>query len=280
MRISFAVLATLLAAPAFAQTGTLDQQSPMSNVSFNGNLIGWDRAQNAQVGVAGTLEGIEFEVWGLPTVGATVNIYGPNATQGPPTGAPAASFYCFGGGGGWVTTFVDMSAANLQFQVGDFFIIEWIGSSPGIDFKGNAGFPSALYPYEFWETGGSGSYMTTSGTTKLGFNSYMLPLAPPGPTIALTGACPGPATVQMTNMTAGGLVGLGYSRNLGNAVIPTGGCAGTVLDLAGPTLLTQVVADGQGAANFQGNIPVTACGNVHLQALDFSSCETSNLLAL
>ncbi|HEX9793053.1 MAG TPA: hypothetical protein VGC54_03640 [Planctomycetota bacterium] len=41
-----------------------------------------------------------------------------------------------------------------------------------------------------------------------------------------------------------------------------------------------VAADANGHITFNANVPAAACGRVFLQAIDLSSCDTSNVVGL
>ncbi len=102
-----------------------------------------------------------------------------------------------------------------------------------------------------------------------------------GPVLAVSGICPGPVTVSVTGATPGGSVAIGYSGSTGAFTIPSGfPCAGTVLGLGGtPMLVTILVADGTGAASGGGSLPASVCGG-SIQAVDFGTCTTSNVVPL
>lgn len=99
-------------------------------------------------------------------------------------------------------------------------------------------------------------------------------------TLSVASSCPdaGPATMQTIN-GSGGDVAFVYSMNgSGGFIIPDGNpCAGISLDLAGPVVLGGI-ASGDPAILDIPNVPGNACGGVTLQALDLSTCETSNVV--
>ena len=101
-----------------------------------------------------------------------------------------------------------------------------------------------------------------------------------GPRMTVTGSCPGALTVDMSGLTPGGLVFVGYGTTPGSFVLPQSACAGATLGILAPSVLVQGVADANGDYGFTGNAPPFACGNVHLQAMDYSSCELTNVVAL
>lgn len=268
------LLAAAAASPAIAQTGTLDQDSPTTNVSFNGNLVNWDRAQTILCGLTGLLEGVTFEVYGIPPASSAVNVYGPFFSPSPPTGIPAGSFSIPGGGGGWVNTFVDMTSAGIIMNSGEYWTIEIIGAPGSCDYKGNQ-----VYPWEMWETAGSTTYSAATGNTRVGLATYMLPVPAPVPTISLTGTCPGPATLLGTNMTPGGPVGIGFGFTAGTTSLPGGACAGAAIGVLNAQVIGFVSADLNGDFTFPGNLGPAACGG-YVQVMDIVSCEASNVLSL
>lgn len=65
----------------------------------------------------------------------------------------------------------------------------------------------------------------------------------------------------------------------GSTTKPNGVCAGTTVGLSNPTLAIVIAANGAGAASLTFNAPAGACGR-SVQAVDLSSCSTSNLVTL
>jgi probable HAF family extracellular repeat protein len=96
--------------------------------------------------------------------------------------------------------------------------------------------------------------------------------------LSITGSCPGAATIGITGATPGGTVPLARGTP-GSFIVPGGACAGTELGLASPRLLRTLTADGDGNINLNANLPPGACG-VYLQALDLTTCDTSNVVRL
>ena len=99
------------------------------------------------------------------------------------------------------------------------------------------------------------------------------------PVLSLTGSCPGPVKLSLTGATRKGLVALGGAQAEGSFAVPGGPCPGLVLDLEQPRLLTSRVAGKNGSLTFTRNIPPAACGTF-LQAVDITTCTTSNVLAI
>lgn len=98
--------------------------------------------------------------------------------------------------------------------------------------------------------------------------------------LSISNACPasGPATLTATG-GSGGNIGFVYSSSMGSFIIPGGfTCAGTELGLGGtPTLGGN--ASGDPAILNIPNAPAVACGTIFVQAIDASTCETSNVVA-
>jgi len=98
-----------------------------------------------------------------------------------------------------------------------------------------------------------------------------------GLTLEYGGSCPGPVTATVSGATANGQVALLFATGPGHFTIPGGfTCAGTQLGLNSTVRLVQTgTADGTGAIVFSGNAPSAAC-NGEIQAIDVSTCTTSN----
>lgn len=95
-------------------------------------------------------------------------------------------------------------------------------------------------------------------------------------TMSVSGTCPGLVTIDITSGTPFGRVGIAYSTSLGSFTIPSGPCAGTVLGLDSPIVLTTLNTDAAGDATFVGTAPASACGNF-LQAVDLLPCLPSTV---
>lgn len=101
-----------------------------------------------------------------------------------------------------------------------------------------------------------------------------------GLNLSLSGSCPGPITASVSGATPGGTVAFAYATGPGSLIIPGGTCAGTQLGLNATAMLVGTVsADGSGNASITGNAPPVACGGV-VQAVDASTCTTSNVESL
>jgi len=102
---------------------------------------------------------------------------------------------------------------------------------------------------------------------------------PVGPTLALTGSCPGTMTLLGSGMTPGGVVALAYATQLGTATVGSArACAGTTIGLLNPRSVQFVVADVNGAFSRALSLPQAACGVVSGQGLDLTSCVPTNVV--
>ena len=96
--------------------------------------------------------------------------------------------------------------------------------------------------------------------------------------LTLSGSCPGTQTGSVSGATPNGGVAFIFAQGQGSAVIPGGlTCGGTTLGLdATAFLVGTALADANGNTSLVGTAPAGACGG-YLQALDLSSCATSNV---
>lgn len=101
----------------------------------------------------------------------------------------------------------------------------------------------------------------------------------PGPLLGARGACPGSTTIELADGSPAGDVAFLRGSGPGSTVVPGGPCAGIVVDLAGPRLLAVVTADAAGGLEVVRDLPEAACG-VTIQAVDLTSCSTSNVVQL
>jgi len=99
------------------------------------------------------------------------------------------------------------------------------------------------------------------------------------PGLTVSGACPGTVTVEVTRATPGATLGLVSALVEGSYAIPSGACAGAVLDLDNPALYTTLTADATGGAAASATVPSSACGRV-LQVIDAATCTPSNVAAV
>lgn len=92
-------------------------------------------------------------------------------------------------------------------------------------------------------------------------------------------SCPDPLTLSVTGATPNGQIALVYGTGTGFSVVPDGyTCAGTSLDLAGPVRVAGIAnADASGNLVVSSEVHPGACG-VLFQAIDASTCVTSNVV--
>ncbi|MFT4626262.1 MAG: hypothetical protein ACI8PZ_004939 [Myxococcota bacterium] len=98
--------------------------------------------------------------------------------------------------------------------------------------------------------------------------------------LSVDGACPGPATIDISGVTPGGdavlLVG---NSGLGSDVIPSGPCAGMATDLAGLRMGTRLPGVDDGAWTFSPTLADAWCGRA-IQVLDPATCSLSEAVLL
>jgi hypothetical protein len=99
--------------------------------------------------------------------------------------------------------------------------------------------------------------------------------------LLVSGTCPS-HTMTVARVTPLGLVAPLHANGVGNILVPNDlPCAGTLLGLNNSASLgVLVTANAAGTATYSANLPPRVCGNVFLQALDLSSCGTSQVVKL
>ena len=277
MRALLSLPVALLAAASLpAQSGTLDQQSPFGNAWFNGDAVTLVWQQQVRVGVAGQLEGFELEI-SSANPGATIDLeirVGPGWNTGAAAWTGTATTTI--GGSVWERAFFDTTSANLQFAVGDVFVLQMQGTATGGGIRGDYQAPPNQPPYpEDLFLNGPGCYADCGW--RLGFNTWMLS----GSNLRLskTGVCPGPVTLSVVGATPGGRVALLYGQ-AGSTTSNGPNCPGTTVDIASPPAVGAILtADGGGSAALSFSAPSGACG-LTVQAVDLPSCVASNSLVL
>ncbi|MCL4198027.1 MAG: hypothetical protein KJZ69_11110 [Phycisphaerales bacterium] len=108
----------------------------------------------------------------------------------------------------------------------------------------------------------------------------VLNITPPGPTLRLSGDCPGTITVAWSNAPANRQMGIVFASSQGNFTIPGGPCAGTQLGLGTQNLrLVNVVNTGSsGSGSVNGLAGSSACGGyLQLVIAEGNPCATSNV---
>ena len=251
-------VALCLAGSASAQSGVLDQSETHDNVMYNMEFFN-DTQQDIQVGIDGTLEGFKIRMStqdianGLPVaigLGTGPHTWASAAWTGTAHATQA---------GNWEWVFVDCSAANLVFNVGDFYTI-MIGDqatfSPGVSLTLNQGWPVAFYPWGFYED------QFLQGLTRHTFETFML-IDPP--VLAATGTCGASMTFDVSSGTGN------YWLVYGSAGSST--VRGIDLAISNPALATTM------GASLTVNVPAGACG-LTLQAIDMVNMIASNPIVL
>lgn len=99
------------------------------------------------------------------------------------------------------------------------------------------------------------------------------------PLLSFTGSCPGAVELAVSGATPAWPLVLVGSTSEGSTTVPGGPCAGTELDLFEPTLLSVILADGNGDLSITLALGKPACG-LFLQAVDGFTCVPSNVAAL
>lgn len=193
-------------------------------------------------------------------------------------------FYHSGNGGGtWnATWFFDLATPvtsgtiTLSFPDTD---------TAQLDVDGGAGVETFTVPGILSAALSLGTSVGLGTFGSAAFDNYDLNGGCGGFNLSITGGCPGggPATVDITGATPNGNVAIAYSVGTGSFVIPSGfPCASTVTGLSGTgtTLFGTFTADGSGNISFGGTVPSNACGVIAVQAVDLTSCATSNTVSL
>ncbi|MFT5457883.1 MAG: hypothetical protein ACI9K2_004386, partial [Myxococcota bacterium] len=96
-----------------------------------------------------------------------------------------------------------------------------------------------------------------------------------GPTLDISGACPGTIDVMASGFAPGATVGVLRGAGPGADIIPGGPCAGLPSDLGGLSLITTARADGAGRIVVSPSVGGPLCGDL-VQMVDTSSCSLTN----
>ncbi len=109
-----------------------------------------------------------------------------------------------------------------------------------------------------------------------------IPAEPSGPTLRLTGACPGSVRVAWSDATPSSTMGIVFASNTGSLVVPSGPCQGTQLGLSSRNIqLVNTINTGSGSGQVNGNAGPGACGGyLQLVVVDGNPCATSNVAQL
>ncbi len=93
--------------------------------------------------------------------------------------------------------------------------------------------------------------------------------------IVITGPCPGTATVDVADATAGAKIHIVYGFASGQTQIP--GCPGMSVDIKKPRIAGTRTAGSDGKATLKGPVPSGVCGTLSVQAAEVSNCRKSNV---
>jgi len=100
-----------------------------------------------------------------------------------------------------------------------------------------------------------------------------------GFSFSITGPCPGQVTVATNGGTPNGNVAFVTGSSLGSFNVNAGPCAGIVLGLQGNVTLRAIrAADAAGAISFPATANAAICGRLYAQAVDLTTCATSNVV--
>lgn len=262
-----------LSAAAFAQTGTLDQASPMTNATFNLNDPSLLWQQQVRVGMGGQLEGFELMIGG--PAGAQFNVR-VRIGRGWNTGAIVFQNLFTKPNSGNEPMFINVTSAGIDLNADDTFVIETQGNNIGARLIGSYESGNPLYHESLYRN--AQGCLADCGW-RHGFNTYVLP-CPYDFTATLGGNCPSSNTLSWTGAPANSTVRVLYTRNDGWSGTFWNTCPGKRLcvGLAGVIIHEGAYrSDGNGA----GSIPsFTALCGLHLQLITQSSCKTSNRIDL
>lgn len=160
---------------AFAQSGTLDQESPLSETGPNSaqfnidaNSLVWQ--QQVRAGLGGRLEGVRLHLTG--DAGATFNVR-VRLGDAWSTQAPVFEMLVNKAETGLETIFIDMTASAIALTASDTFVLEYQGTGTGVWMIGSYVDPAngpPLYPEPLWLTGGA-----FLPGWRLGFQTFMVP---------------------------------------------------------------------------------------------------------
>jgi len=88
-------------------------------------------------------------------------------------------------------------------------------------------------------------------------------------------SCPGPVPPRIAGLTSRGTAAILQGSGPGSFTIPSGNCAGTVVPLANPRLLTAVNVPVSGDVTASPTFSAGMCGKSFL-AVDLNTCRISN----
>jgi hypothetical protein len=153
----------LLGTPASAQM--LDQVQDMTNASYNMDATSLNWQQEILTGIAGQL--VQVDVYANGAGSATFYL-----NDGSPWQGDGNNFEMLftSTGVGWYS--IDVTSANLVFDVGDPFVMGWVGGGTGL-WMGGGYIDNGVGPYkgELWL---NGSFYSNGGWD-LAFRTWVIP---------------------------------------------------------------------------------------------------------
>jgi hypothetical protein len=268
----------LLTAVASAQSGALDQVSPFGSevpgansagYNFDASVLTWQATVVA--GIAGDLEGVEFETTG--DIGATCDV---DIFLGGPwhTGTPAFHGTMTKTTASTEVIFVDMSAAGITLDAGDTYTIQIDCTDGGMGGTGSYESPNnTFFGPDVWLNAS-----VFGPEWRIGFHTWMLA----GGALELTvlGNLGSVIDFTVTGATANGLVAYLYAFGTGShsGVNPiTGNTLVTGLSSVNFTLGPVLQANGSGTSLYTTVVPPAAAGLVCVQAVDLTSDGLTNV---
>jgi hypothetical protein len=137
-----------------------------------------------------------------------------------------------------------------------------------------------VYEYHYDSSGIIANFSGTLGTGvgiggwAASCDNWDLGDGPSGPTLAISGSCPGLKTFDVAGATPFGAVAVLYGA-AGSFTKPHGACSGLTLGISSPNLAGIFGASAAGTLSFAANVPGGACG-LTVQAVDVSTCTATN----
>lgn len=114
-------------------------------------------------------------------------------------------------------------------------------------------------------------------------SAYIIDRIATRPLLRQEGRCGGEVTILIENLTPGGRGALFAGTHVAQFELPGPSCPGLVIDLAPPWVAGSpfiVDADDEGRASLVASTPSNACGFLHVQAVNLSTCGLSELLEI
>jgi len=105
-------------------------------------------------------------------------------------------------------------------------------------------------------------------------DNWALGDGPSGPSLTVSGTCPGLNTFDVSGSDPFGPIGIVYGP-AGTLTLAGGVCAGMTLDVGVPTIAGIFAGDINGDLSFSATLPAGACG-LTVQAVDVNNCAPSN----